>query len=431
MPTDLPIPPEQLVHFRRISKRLLAATGAAYLLCLALIPLPLPRWSTYALMGGMLAAVVLISLLPRGWWRETGWTRDHRVVLPYPLSYRYIIALGSAGLMMYAPTFALGSSPAINVYLALPFLALGGFLVLLPIKSRELVEPGCPKCRYDATALNFPARCPECGHPMSSIADASVVAHVPRPNLIWIGIVLLLVGAGIVKFVPLQRQHIVTLLPQRWRIDAAPRDQDAFATLKTTTLSASQHARLVDGILDQRARTQYFRINSQLSWVAGELVNGRLSAQQTERFINEDTRPELTIQVQARVGQSLPMSFLIQAPHTGIGDVMRWYFVRSLTLGDETLVRRETTPRLPARMIPPARSLFATREVLFQDPQPFHTAVPTTPGPTTARVDAILITMPGYTTPTITWHDDNTYTITPEPLTTHEVTAETTIEVTP
>ncbi len=433
MPTDLIIPPEHHPHFRRVANRLVATGVVFYLLCLLLIPFRLPFWAIYIIMFLAMTSLGTCTMIPWGWWRSFGWVRGRRIVLPYPLSHRYLTAGGVAGIMCIAPLWALGPSPSISLFIALPFLAFGAYLVFLAFKGRELIPPACPKCRYDATALVFPTPCPECGHPMLSLADASVVGHVRRPKLAWIGAASILLGIIAVKAIPLQRSHMVALLPQPWRVAFASHDRDAFATLDTGTLTGAQHARLVDAILDRRRTAESFRLGTQIDWVAALLADGMLTPEQAERFVNEGARPELRTLAEAAVGRPLPMIYLVETPRIGYRPISRRYFIRSLTLADQPLLHHDTTLHSPNHVFKPISGfwLFGAGSIQFPPPTPFHTATPTTPGPATARIETILITVPSGVAPTITWHADGSYTITPEPLTLHEHTTETPLTIAP
>jgi hypothetical protein len=106
------------------------------------------------------------------------------------------------------------------------------------------------------------------------------------------------------------------------------------------------------------------------------------------------------------------------------------YFIRSLTADDQTILQNDATLRVPAYIFEPVSNRFLP-SIHIPPPRPFHTITPTSPGPTTIRLETIVITTLGNFQSTITWHPDNTYTITPPPLTTHEMTTETTLQVTP
>jgi hypothetical protein len=367
---------------------------------------------------------------PWGWWRSVGMTRDHRAVLPDPLSVRYTVSAGLAGISFVTPLWALDSNPNLPLILAMPLLAIGAMLALHAAFGRELGPPACPQCRYDIAGLDFPTPCPECGRDLLSIADATVITRVRRPNRIAAGILLLLIGIAIANLVPLKRVHIVALLPLETRLKFAPRDRDAFETVAKATLTEQQRHALADAILDRRREARPYRIARQIDWLADQFAIQSLTAEQAQRFVLEGTDPRLLTESQPRVGQALPLIFSVNTDQSRIGSVNRVYFIRSLTADDQTILQNDATLRVPAYIFEPVSNRFLP-SIHIPPPRPFHTITPTSPGPTTIRLETIVITTLGNFQSTITWHADGTYTITPPPLTTHELTAETTLQVTP
>ena len=431
MRTALLISPDQAALIRAASNRLLAAGAIIYLLCLLLIPFPKPFWAISIITGGSAAAFGVLITTNRRWIRRMGWMDGRAIALPFPLSHRYQIANTFFAFMCTAPLMAFRPLASLSLFLALPFLASGLSFAIAALRVKERVSPACPRCGYDAASLRFPNRCPECGHPFRSISDATVLAHVRRPTLLWIGTALVLAGIIISSFAPLHRQHTVALLPLSWRLAAAPRDRDAFATIDPVSITQAHRSSLVDRIIDQRSVTKDYLLNEQINWVATEMANARISQHQADRFAMEHVRADLLTRAWPRMGQQTGLTFQVTGPSLGFGGITRWYFVRSLTMDQTTLLDQDPTPRVPAQVLARLPARPAEPGPLIADPQPIFAPAPTTPGTQTARIEVIMITIPAHATPTITWHPDGTYTITPTPLTTHELTAETTLQVTP
>jgi hypothetical protein len=373
---------------------------------------------------------MLVCMHPWGWWRSLGMTRDHRAILPDPLSVRYTISPALAGFSFMMPIWAFDNNPNLPLILAMPFLATGAMLALHSVFGREIGPPACPQCGYDIAGLDFPTPCPECGRNLLSIADATVITRVRRPNRIAAGIILFLIGIAIANLLPLERVHVVALLPLETRLKFAPGDRDAFETVANATLTEPQRQTLADAILDRRREGKPYRITPQIEWLADQFADQSLTPEQVQRFILEGTDPRLLAESPARVGQPIPLVFAIDTGRSRIGPVGRMYFIRSLTAGDQTLFQNRTTLGVPAYIFEPVSSRLPASIALLP-PRPFHTYTPSISGPTTIRLETIVITTLGNAAPTITWHDDHTYTITPPPRTPPELTAETTLQVTP
>ncbi len=429
MPTDVPIAPEHHARFARVSNRLLASSVITYVFGLSLVPFPTPRWIIIPCALITASVPLLATIRPKSWWRSLGLTKNHRAVLPDPLSIRFAICAALAGVSFLVPIWAIGRDPDLPLILALPFLVTGGTLTYNALRGREICPPSCPDCSYPMSGLDFPTPCPECGNRLGSIEETAMTTHVHRPDRLWLGMVLLAVGAATAAFVPLERHHVVAQLPASLRLTFAATDHDSFRTLDHDALTSQEHAQLCDSILDRRQAGRNYRITSQLNWLADQFASGRLTHEQGERFITEGTLLQINTLKPAHAGQPMPLIFTIDTEGSRIGPVTRWCFVRSLLLNGEILLHQDNSPRLPAFVHTPLSTLFLP-DISLPEPRSLYMVNAPDTGTAVVHLTLIMVATPANAVPTITWHADGTYTITPPPLTTHERTTETTITIT-
>lgn len=424
-PTSLT--PTQAARLRTLDIRLLATSAAVHLAVIALTFTPWPIWIILPLTVAAYTPVAVQFIRFRA---SLGLKRMQALIPEYPSNLLHTGAFMSfamlAGLCMYAIVTGEASG---FMLLLVPCMGIAMTLLNASNFSFALSPPSCPSCHYPLEGLTFPLTCPECGHPISSKSEAITYRKLNKPGLRIAGVaclVLPLLGSTVFSANP---GLITTRLPRPAQLALAPTDTAAFNSI-VATLNPEERDHLITRILDHRREGKPFRINAQIDWLADQFANQTLTPQQAQRFVLEGTDPRLFTESQPRVGQALPLIFSVDTDRSRIGSVNRVYFIRSLTAGDQTILQNDTTLRVPAFIFEPVSSRFLP-SIPMPPPRPFQTFTPTTPGPTTIRLETVVITTLGNYHSTITWHDDNTYTITPQPLTTNELTAETTLEITP
>lgn len=435
MPTHFPAHPDHHHRFRTIMRRVLAVGITTYAITTLLIPFRVPIWAVVALMAVPFLLILLINTLPWGWWRTIGWTRRIRPVLPYPLSHQHALAGGVSVLLCMTPFFTLDGD-SLNIHLALPLFALGVMLLQVATRGLEIVPPACPDCAYPVHNLAFstdsPTHCPECGFTLDSPEDATEVGHIDRPHHTYAAYALLAAAAAVFFLIPFERRDINALLPQPVLLRLAHADEVSFANLNLAALKPAQENTLTERIISARAHHRYFRIQPQLDWLANRVVTGRLTPEQTERAVNGPMTVRLVPTAPPRANQPVDLELFIDTGPIGRTVISRTYFIEHLGIDGAAAIRQDPTVRFPAHARLSAGWYLAwLMPPLNFPPQPFHSFTPTAPGPLTATVRIIAVVAPSGITTTITWNPDGSYTLTPEPIATAEVTGDTTLQIAP
>lgn len=207
---------------------------------------------------------------------------------------------------------------------------LAGGLVLLGRGwrgARRGDEPHCRRCGYALVGIASD-KCPECG---AGLADPGAVVRgerVRRPGLVWAGAVLTLLGLGVL-LVPslglLDRVNWYAWQPTGWVIDdlesglsagAAGKAGRAWGELqrraKSGGLGGPHRGRLVGVVLAHQGAAGPIALPAvaqpMIDWLGGEVVAGRVTDAQRDRFFRQSLRLTLTVRPTVALGDPVPFS---------------------------------------------------------------------------------------------------------------------------
>ncbi|MCC5823756.1 MAG: hypothetical protein LAT64_14115 [Phycisphaerales bacterium] len=420
------IPEDRFPLAERAARRFLAAGVALYALAIigAITTAPYALGLAIAA-AAMSAGYALIFYEHRetlGCSPRTSPCLPHRMLTRYSLSLNAVwVNIGVLFFVAFNEPFA--GDPVGYVIAVPPFVVLGFTLIHTGSRVRVPGPPCCPACDYPAEGLNFPTNCPECAHRLASPDDCEHTAAERRPQRLAAGAAILLSVVALLVTAVAAPSSIYQTLPINARLAMAP-TTPAFNTINLASLTPDQTARLTDRILDARTTTSEFAIQDQLAWLGQRFVDGHLTPEQAERFATEGNRIEIHADPIRRVGATMAITLTGQPPAHHHMNPSFYYFTRGFSINNA-----------PPTGADPHKAHFAMslHHTLAKDSTsaPFTSLTPDTPSPLHIRIDLIAVTTPRGAIPTITRHDDGTYTITPEPLTTHERTIETTIHIAP
>lgn len=427
-----PVTPDLHDAVRKASNRLFACAALGYAAAWTILLARAPMF--VSIPTGVLIIAATFAVFVRGQ-RRTGMAAGKRPALPFPLSFRAALAsmvpMFNAFMLIHVVCYA--SSPGLGG-LSLAWLvvappgALSIALIIVGFFTREPADLSCPKCAYPVPTPRFPQTCPECAHSMPTPHAATTLPHIRRPGLGSAGLVL--GTCAIVLFLLLVFTPAVLLanLPRPARLAVAAEDADLFQRIDLTTLTPSESAALTDRILSARDIHSRYRLQPQLAWVGARFVAGQLTPEQAERFAREGWSLSLTTESAPRVGAPVLLSLEGRPPAHDPAVTLFVYFVQAFDIDGRPQLDNPQ-PWYHAHYLDWSWAIRRSADPITA--QPVAAITPNAPGPlrVSARVVAAVV-VPG-TNPAITWHDDGTYTITPTPLTTHELTAETTLEVAP
>lgn len=428
-----PISSQAHARVRRGCKRSLTVNAGVYLCVWVLYFLgPVPWWAVVP--PAALLLVAEWTWLARLTWRDLKLPRPQQIVLPYPLSFQYLLAIQSIGVCYILVTAAGGRGGFLLVFLLVFPPAIAGLTMLaVGLTARDITAPCCPGCAYPVDPLIFPFVCPECARTLPDATAATTTPLVRRPVLAWCGgavLTLALLALGSVFF---RGGVLIMTLPRPALLFLAPENDDVFRALNTNALATTQRHDLADRILDARLHADPWDMEAQTNWLAAELLAGALTPEQADRFASGGLTLTILAEGAHAVAQPLEVSLAgdsLKLPDTGVA--FRYFFGGFETDGAPPVLRTGRawkTGWLRLRPESDARSLDRPPERMVV---PVARIVPTAPGPLTVRATIIAVTVPmNSAAPTITRHDDGSYTITPEPLTRHEFDAEVTLTIAP
>lgn len=413
-----PLTPAQTARLRTLDIRLLFASGVVYLAIAALTIAPWPAW--------IIAPIAIAAYTPLAVqfirFRTTLGLKSTQPLIPaYPRNL-----LHTGAFMSFAMLAGIAASlllvPHIPGSILLIIPCIGAALTMLNASNSSFIRspPACPACGYPLEGLTYPLPCPECGLRIGSKSEAVTSRKLSKPGLRVAGVACMVLPLLAGSFLSVNPGLITTRLPHSARLALAPTDPAAFNTV-VPNLTPEQRDRLITRILDASTTDDVWLMDTQLSWLAGELAANRLSPGQSDRFAIGRFRFEITADPIRRVGLPMRIWLTGDALPTNTTPVIFQYFTRGFEINDE-LSPAPDHPFLTS-------TLGAIHEIVARS-VPLTTHTPETTGPLGVRIRIIAITTTNFAS-TITWHDDGTYTITPEPLTTHELTAETTLTVAP
>lgn len=426
-PIDLP--PDQLARRRRVNLAVLATAAILYIAWIAIaltnafVPaVPVRQWW---LIPAVAVTLVIANIQFYRQSRELRHAKGKQFVLPFPHNLLYIGAFMAITMLAVSLVSVHLPGREVSVFsfamaVAIP---LGLTLFAAANSSFIITPPSCAECRYPLEGLAFPATCPECAHTAPTRADAVTDRQVHQRKLKAAGIAcfaFLLIPLSMPPGVP---RVVAASLPANAQLALASTEVAAFNELIHRGLTTDEHRRLADALLDIRDTDDTWQSYQQLDWLGQEHAAGRLTPEQSDRFATDGYHFEITTDTTPRVGVPVSITLAGDCPANPLATCQFAYFVGGFdingTMHPVTLDQAFAAYGLKARG---ARG-YTT---------PITVYTPAQPGPLTVRTRIIAITFTSNPpVPAITWHDDDTYTITPPPLTTHEFTAQTTLEVQP
>lgn len=430
LPQPIPITdPATLAAMRRLVRAQIAALLALYALALIIhLALPYRIWHVVVMVAVMVTVLIHLASARR---RILGTFRLGQAIFPQPLGITDTVVFS---LIPWAPISLAFVSPMrpqswLFAFIAMPATIVGMYLAIHAMMIREPRPPCCPKCAYPVGTLAFPLMCPECARPMPTPEAATTIPRVPHRGLACIGATLCVLGLTLAATTLFRPAAVYNAFPRPALLRAAPSDRRAFEALNLASLSPAEAELLTDRILDARAKEPDAILRPQLNWLGQRLISGAMTPEQTNRFAREGWTLSITTNQPPRVGQPVLVSLMGDCPDHDPAVTRFVYFIQSIDLNG-----------VPTLDHP--RNWFHSdyldwdwrirlRDGSRVDAQPTATITPETTAPIHARARIVAAVIVTGITPTITWHDDGTYTITPAPLTTHELTAETTLQVTP
>jgi hypothetical protein len=415
-----PLTPAQTARLRTLDIRLLAISAAVYL---ALAALALTPWPNRIIIPLTIAAYAPIAVQFIRFRAGLALKLTQPLILEYPSNLLHTGAFMSCAMLAGACMFVLLTPDAPGfVLLFMP--CIGVALTLLTASSFSFVlsPPSCPACHYPLEGLDFPLPCPECGRPIESARDALTCRKLRKPGLRLAGVacfVLPLLGSTVFSANP---GLITTRLPRPARLALAPTDTAAFTSV-VQNLTPEERDRLITRILDARTHDNMWLMYDQLAWLGNEHAQSRLTPEQAGRFASEPMRFAIQADPVRRVGLPIRLYLTADTPPAINSPTHFHYFTRGFEIDGSML------PIEPPRPFP-TLALQATHAANADQLVPLTTFTPDHPGQVIIRIHIIAVTTTS-PTPTITWHDDQSFTITPQPFTTHIISAETTLEIAP
>lgn len=427
-PRPIPITdPATLAAIRRLVRVeiavLLAVYAGAWVLHLTL------PFSVWILISAMIPVYIASALFFTARRRILGAPMRIDAVLPHPLG---LIDSVVRGLIPWVPlwmSFAWSTLPMswVNGFVAMP-LIFGGLLTAgLAMFLREARPPCCPKCQYPVAALEFPLKCPECAHPMPWPDSATTTPRVPHRGIAGAGIAAMVLGLALIITVFARPAVFYSAMPRVILLRSAAANPDAFAALNPAVFTQAERESLARRVMDERLRGADFPFDllPQLNWLGAEIAARRLDATFAERYAFEGF--ELSILQNPKLTHDEPDGICIggSPPVTTANALRVGFFFAGFEIDDGPPIGRDTQER----PLPPLEWTFTQRT--NPTPVPFLPLVIDRPTHIRARIIVFVLPRAPSPPPAITWHDDGSYTITPTPLTTRELTAETTLEPTP
>ncbi|MCC5823755.1 MAG: hypothetical protein LAT64_14120 [Phycisphaerales bacterium] len=365
--------------------------------------------------------------------------KDESPLLPDPFPLIFFMGVG---LMTLMPFIAIPADPfmpttAYTALIGVPLIAAGIVAIAYGLFGRRAIEPACPNCDYPLAGLSLPTPCPECAHPLEPAdADRQSAARTTRPRVLWSGAGSIAAGLLFIFLIRNAPDAFYRALPGPAHRLLASIESEALRTLDTDALNPTQRARLADRILRERARRkQPIEINDQVDWFAHEIAAGNLDSTFTDRYAFDGFDLRIIHDTPVPAGEPFRVS-IAGAPPFYSPDIDVRYFFAGFEFDANGPVARATRDYplygFDTTLEQRDRNAQRYRESnLTPLPYPTHTLAIDRPTRVRARIIVFVIPHPWTAAPTITWHDDGTYTITPEPLTTHELSAETTIHPSP
>lgn len=364
-----------------------------------------------------------------------------RTVAHLPQPHRSITHI-TVALTFVSPMIAISSHPifpatAYAAMLGAPITIIGLTILLGGLLSARPGPPACPKCRYPLAGLPLPTPCPECARPLTE-ADRQSFTPVSRidAKAAYTGGLIACIGLTLSFLILGAPNTLYRALPGPVHRLLAASEVPALHTLDTTALTPDQRATLAERILDERARRKDpIDLTPQVDWLAASIAAGLLDESFAHRYAAEGLTIEIIHDEPVDPDQPIRISIRGTPPFKSAHSLMTAYYFAGFRFSDESAVEQETS----LLTLYALDSTFADRDArarefargdISDEPGriPTHSTVIESPTRVSTRVLVVVYPQPWPPSPTITWHDDDTYTITPTPITTVELTAETTLE---
>lgn len=356
---------------------------------------------------------------------------------PHPLIFFVCFAL-----VTVSPFVAIVAHPFLpgRAYIGmigLPLIAAGLAATFYALLGSRAGVPACPRCAYALAGLELPGPCPECAHPLTPPdATRAGAVRVTRTPVLWAGVGVLAAGILAIFLILNAPAALYRALPDPLHRLLASIDADALAALNTAALSPAQRAALADRILRERAtREDPIEIMHQIDWLATEIAAGNLDPSFTDRYALEGFTLRIINDAPIRADEPFRISVAgTQLFYSAFGVDVRYFFAGFEIDGSGPIAREARDfPFYAFDTTLEQRDRGADRNRasnLTPLPYPTHTLTPTLEAPTRvrARIVVCVLPQPWTAAPAITWHDDGSYTITPTPLHTTELIAETTLQ---
>ncbi|MFK7885142.1 MAG: hypothetical protein AB8F26_13275 [Phycisphaerales bacterium] len=272
--------------------------------------------------------------------------------------------------------------------------------------------------------------CPECAAFAASIDALTRAPIIRRPNYIWAGLAMMAFGIAVGSVTISKPAALLSNLPRPARLAIAASNSSVFERIDTAKLSPTERDKLIDAIIDARDGGDDPYQHDQLNWISTELLAGRLTPNQIERFTRGNLNPSfITRPSKSPFGEPmLEVSCRTDTPGLGIGVAKIAYFsdgIRVDNLNPEPPsaqmfningIRRSFKRRGEVASKYPS---LAQRDFVPSITLPKHAAEDRT---IECRLIFVVFDPTTKPYPAITWHSDGTYSIAPVPLAAHEFT---------
>lgn len=439
-PHTIPITdPHHRPHLRRASIAQILLLFVTYLGMLIAYRLAAP---TPAFIYPVILSILMLHAIQWRTNRSFKLPKHATPILPFP--HREIFTVCTV-LACITPFIAILCHPIFppTAYSALfggPMIAAGLALLFCGLFASRPGPPACPHCQYPLTGLALPTPCPECAHPLTTNDRAHPSAKRDiHLGTIQSGGICFCLGVMFIFLMLGATDTIYRALPGPIHRLLAASEVPALRTLDTTTLTPDQRETLANRILRERARRKDpVEISDQVDWLAKEIAAGTLDPAFTHRYGFEGFTLRLIHDTPIRPNEPIRVSIAGTPPYDSAYGIDIRYFFAGFEIDHAEPIARETRDDSPQTLRTTLeqrdREADHRRQIgMSINEVPTHTLTitPSTPTHIRARIIVFAIPRPWTSAPTITWHDDGSYTITPDPLTTHELTTETTLQVNP
>lgn len=423
-----PLTGDQIVRLRTLDRRLILTSFIVTIAAYAWSTPTRPFWPL--LLFFLVAFLVQVPAILR-FRKEVGIRHHQPLIPPYPILIQRFAAHASfliATIPVLLTTLHGHRIAAHGYSLFLSGFVLGCVIIGLSRVCFRSIPPACQHCRYPIAGRTLPGICPECGVDIDGMENIVTHEKIRKPGIMMAGIacITLTLVFGL-RFMPHQNNATMRLTHNQ-RLTLAPTDAAAFGSL-FPHLTTEDQSILIDGILAARFDGNANGMHHQIGWLEDRHLDGTMTPKQSDRFASEGYQLAISTRGDLRVGQPIRITLTGSPPHHP-RRVRFLYFSRGFLINDEPLLIDPHTPYVADHLITAAsllHNLTIDRILVFPDAR----FTPQTSGDSHITTRIVAITTPPGVHPTITWHDDGTYTITPEPLTTHELNAETTITIAP